>query len=98
MIKDITATVTLTVPLKEEGIIQFYDAVAQECGHDPAEIQYDCRWIEVSNDRFDIINAYYAKNGVDTLTIGMWWCVYGPKTNEKLSGEDVVVDLGRFFK
>ena len=90
----ISVITKLTVPMKEQGIIDLYDAVAEEM--DVESFNYDCRKISVSQERFENVESFYSSQGVDSVTFAMWWCCYGPKAVDHLHGEEIEIENGFF--
>lgn len=86
----------INVRLKEEFIVELYDAVAREMGVDPSSVdKYDCTKISVSRERADCVENRYKREGGDwKLAFGMHWVCSGPKAIENLVGEEVEIEDG----
>jgi len=80
----------LNIDLVNEGIVSFYDRVAEAIGVDPSTVEYDCRKILVSKERFEAISCNYD----DAEYFGMFWACYGPKTDERLTCDEVEIEEG----
>ena len=78
------------VRTRKEGIVDFYNAVAEQLGFDSEKVNYDCRKILVSKERFDAINMAYE----DSEDFAMRWLCLGPKTDEMLQGDEVIIEDG----
>lgn len=76
-----------------EGIVSFYNAIAEQLGYDKDKVHYDCTKIEVSEARQEAIEKYYEESGfTDWRTaFGMHWVCYGPKVNYDLQGDEVKI-------
>lgn len=82
-----------------EGIVDFYNAIAKQLGYDSKKASYDCRRILVSKERFDAIDAKYKERYADKPLnykeiFGMDWACFGPKTDEMLQGDEVIIEDG----
>lgn len=80
----------VNIDLVNESIVSFYDRVAEAIGVDPSTVEYDCRKISVSKERFEAISSNYK----DAEHFGMYWACYGPKTDERLTGDEVEIEEG----
>ena len=85
----------ISVPLKVEGISEFYWNCVESLGYTKDDVDnLDCRKIEVSFERFNHIEKFYQSKGCSRTTFGMDWCMYGPKANDELHGEVVCLEDG----
>ena len=85
-------TIRLTDEEVHTSIVQLYNNIALRLGYNPDNCEYDCRKINVSNDIFERIYDYYRTEenyGMDTM--GMVWCCYGPKCDDKLKEYEVEI-------
>lgn len=87
---------------KKYGIIELYDAVAQEMGYaDPSALKYDCTKICISREMQYDIYAFYLEfvretnktaSDDDILNdITIMLAMQGPKVNKELNGNEVEV-------
>lgn len=90
-------TVKIVTPVT--SIVGLYDAVARAMGFNPEKCEYDCTKIKcASNFADEIEEAYKAKYPNDyKMAFGMHWVCYGPKVDEGLTDDTVIVEEG-FFK
>ena len=84
------------VRIATEGIVSFYNAIAEQLGYDKDKVHYDCTKIEVSEARQEAIEKHYEESGsTDWRTaFGMHWVCYGPRTNHDLQGNEVELEEG----
>lgn len=75
------------------GIVELYNRVAQVLGYEDTDnLHYDCKSIDVAPNVADNIFAYMEKEeGRDKFAQGMLWVCYGPKANDKLNDDEVMV-------
>lgn len=64
--------------------------MANELGYLGDDFIYDCRDIWVSNARFDKIAGTYEDRG----QAGMDWLIFGPKTDESLDPDEIIIGDG----
>ena len=82
------------------SITDLYDIVAIKMGEDPEKVHgYDCRKINVSQNIFDDVYRWYQMNMKGDVSdikqqFGMDWLVYGPKVDDELSDNCVVLEEG----
>ena len=84
----------ISVRLEPEHVLDFYDACRDILNPEFNEdAQYDCTKIEVSKERFEIIEKFYAERySADSFTYT--WLMVGPKVNTELTGEVVKIQEG----
>ena len=87
----------LYVRTNVEGIMDFYNAIAEQLGYDKDKVHYDCTKIEVSEARQEAVEEYYKANDSTDweLAFGMHWVCYGPKVNHDLQGDEI--EIGEKF-
>ena len=80
---------------KPTGIVNLYDIVAEQLGHDRTKVEYDCTKIEVSENIAQTIEDCY-NDGTDDWkqTFGMHWVCFGPKEDKTLPDDTVRVEAG----
>ena len=85
----------ISVPLEPEYIVDFYDD-CRDILNPPfnEDAQYDCTKIEVSEERFNILQSFYLGLGESSEAFAMRWCMVGPKVNHELHGEVVKIEEG----
>lgn len=72
------------------SIPRLYDNIARKLGYDLAKVNYDCREITVSGEVFKQVDSYCKEvENLDSASVGMLWCIYGPRAVEELSNYDV---------
>ena len=78
------------------GIVALYNKVATLLGHENTDdLHYDCRKINVANNIFENIRAYYEKDQkLDKESFGMAWVCYGPKCDEALPDDTITIEDG----
>lgn len=92
----------LTIPNKNYGLVELYQAVAKEMGHsNPDELMFDCRNVNVAKNIQDGFYEYYHKviNDADPHTsendarvqITMMLAMAGPKVDDALADNEVEV-------
>jgi hypothetical protein len=82
-------------PEVHTSIVSFYDNIARRLGYNPNFVTYDCKKIDVSENIFEEIYAYYReKENIGQESMGMMWCCYGPKVKEELKDFDVDIQDG----
>lgn len=76
------------------SIKQLYDVVAQALGYEDTEnLHYDCRSINVAPNIADNVFAHMTEEeGIDAMERGMLWVCFGPKADENLKDDEVMVD------
>lgn len=85
----------ISVRLEPEHILDFYDACRDVLNPEKNEdAVYDCTKIEVSNERFDILESYHLNKGGSKDGFAMQWVWGGPKCNDDLIGEVVRIQEG----
>ena len=88
----------LTIPEKNYGLVEFYNAVATEMGYaDTSELRYDCREINIAANIQDGFYAYYREtnpaihaNEVN-VQVTMILACSGPKVDENLNANEVEI-------
>ena len=85
----------IKIESKPTGIVNLYDIVAKQLGHDRTKCHYDCTKIEVSEDIAQAIEDAYNDGTSDwKMTFGMHWCCFGPKENKELPDSTVRIEPG----
>ena len=95
----------IKVPEKAYDLLEFYNAVAREMGHeDTSELNYDCRKINIAANIQDGFYEYYAAKANETdptlaendIKIGttILLAMSGPKADESLKANEVEVFEG----
>jgi len=87
---------------KDIGIYELYDTVAKELGYDVnnPDIHYDCRKINVARNIEENIYEHYKETSENKdspdieAAITMALLLYGPKSNQELSDDEVEVEDG----
>lgn len=76
------------------GIKQLYDIVAQALGYEDTEnLHYDCAHINVAPNIAENVFAHMKeKEDLEAMERGMLWVCFGPKTDENLKDDEVMVD------
>lgn len=88
----------LTIPEKNYGLVEFYDAVATEMGYtNTSELRYDCRNINISPNIQDGFYVHYREmnptlpaSEVD-IQVTMLLAISGPKVDQALKANEVEV-------
>ena len=83
---------------KIEGISSLYDviALAIEPEADVENLLYDCTKICVSSGIWDRFFNRMEQKGYTKADVAMYWCIHGPKVDEKLTGLEVEIYEGFF--
>ena len=78
------------------SIKQLYDTVAQALGYEDTEnLQYACSAINVAPNIADNVFAHMKEEeGIDVMERGMLCVCFGPKADENLKGDEVMVEDG----
>lgn len=88
----------LYVRTRKEGIVSFYNAIAEQLGFPLDKVNYDCTKIEVSETRSIAVEEWYKEQcpGSDEwkYAFGMHWVCSGPRVNYDLQGDEVVIEDG----
>lgn len=86
-----------TMPNKNYGIVELYDAVAKLMGKANDNLSYDCRYINVAENIQDGFFAHYREENpnltdkeLKDAMIGLLLC-YGPKVDVQLAENEVEV-------
>jgi len=83
----------ISVPLEMMSIPAFYETCGRILNADE-DAHYDCRKIEVSEERFNILQSYEMSRGCSKFDFNMLWVFAGPKCNNDLHGEVVRIQDG----
>ena len=80
------------------SILGLYANIATASGIDDSTVTtYDCKELEVSEDVFNSVKAYYKEQEkLEGDDFAMIWIIYGPKVNDKLKDYEVEVFDGFF--
>lgn len=79
-----------------DSIVGIYDEIARTQGINPDDVEtYDCTKCNVSNGIYNLIKDLPMYN--DGLSFGMYWCCFGPKVDNNLTGYTATIEEG-FFK
>lgn len=80
------------------SISKLYANIATKSGIDDNTVAtYDCTELEVSEEVFNLVRAYYMESeGSSAEDVGMMWLIFGPKVNNKLKDYEVEVFDGFF--
>ena len=78
------------------NIKQLYDKVAQALGYEDTEnLHYDCAYINVAPNIADNVLAYMKEEEkFEAMERGMLWVCFGPKADENLKDDVIMVDDG----
>lgn len=82
------------------SIMDLYEIVTMKMGEDPKMVKnYDCRKINVAQNIFDDIYEWYQINVKGDVYVikqhfGMDWLMYGPKVDNELPDNCVVLEDG----
>ena len=85
----------ISVRLEPEHILDFYDACRDVLKPEKDEdAHYDCRRIEVSPERYNILEKAHSDAGLSVQAFPIKWLMFGPKINTELFGEVVKIEEG----
>lgn len=88
-----------TIQLNKDNInsiVDIYDEIARIRGISPIDVEtYDCTKCNVSNGIYNHIKDLPRYK--DDLSFGMYWCWFGPKVDNNLTGYTATIEEG-FFK
>ncbi len=82
------------------GITDMYKKVAELAGYKVTDnTHYNCTKIRVAKNVADNIFKYYDEvEHMSKESSGMLWCIYGPKADESLADDSVVIEEGFFYE
>lgn len=83
-----------------KGITDMYKKVAELAGYKVTDnTHYNCTKIRVAKNVADNIFKYYEEvEHMPKESSGMLWCIYGPKADESLADDSVVIEEGFFYE
>lgn len=82
------------------GITDMYKTVARLAGYTiTCNTHYNCTKIRVAKNVADKIFKYYEEvEHMPKERSGMLWCIYGPKADDSLADDSVVIEEGFFYE